>query len=467
MINPPSRIPLSPSDYLVFSHHHLMRRKLQGEYLALMMLDVEGHVEPDRVRNALTAAMTAHPTTLADICIPLLHGKPCWRIPARLDEAAGRAAGRAHTVDDLRDRADWAERLELLINERLAHRWSLTAGPPIRLDQYALPDGRTRFCLRWPHCLMDAEGAQLFLREIGRFDGHAAGCNGRTEDIPPDLLHDHQTIDVLRGRSLRERVRLLRRALAAERVGDRMSIRSLQPRLHPPTSAHGLLHRCWLPEKVQRVRANAQADVPAGPALYTRYFAVCAIRALHRIYREHGVDTDAYVLTLPIRVTMPGAVSGEVFARPVCGNYLVAPILYGRRSQADDKHALGEELLLQFETFTKNRSDLSFWAMMWAASHLRVSTYQLLFDLRAGFVPLASGFSCYGEIERPVRSFAGAAVTNLWGAGLIATPPGWNLVFSRFQDRLNVSLTYNLPTVSADLARRYLDYIEAEVFARE
>lgn len=466
MMTLPRRIPLSPCDYLVYSHHRLMRRRRQGEYVAMMVLDAAGDIAPERVRHALAGALAAHPIMMSDVVVPAWRGRPCWQLPVQPAEAAERAAERAHSREDLRDSADWAARVEQLTAQRLAHRWTIATGPQIRLDQYALPEGRTRFCLRWPHFLMDADGAQLFLREIDRFDGSdPAAAGGEAQALPPDVLPDHCPVDVLAGRSFGERLRLLRRSFVEVRSERKLVIRGLQPGLFPASTEHGLLHRSWTPEQVQRLHAKAKATIPAGTALYTRYLAVCAMRALHRIFGEQGVDTDAYQLALPVHVTLPGESKEGGRARPVCGNYLVALTLCGARAQAADKAALGGALLGQFESFAQNHADLSFWAMMWAASRLRAWTYQLLFDLRLGFVPLASGFSYYGELARPVHTFCGVPVTNLWGAGLAATPPGWNLAISRFADRLNLTLTYNQPAVSPELARQYLDYFEEEAFA--
>ena len=464
----PSRIPLSPCDYLVFNHHLLMRHKRQGEYLALMVLDVGAHVEPERIRAALARAMIAHPVMMADLRVSLLTGRPYWRIPRNLEESAARAAELVHAGHDLRDAADWAARLQQMIDASLSCRWPFSPGPPLRLDQYLLPDGRTRFCLRWPHFLMDADGAQLFLREVARLDAPRTG----PPSAPAEFASAHQPpgtapLDVLAGCSLPARLRLLRRGLAAQRRDPAVKIGNLYPSLYPPAAAHRLLHRVYAPEQVRRMQTRAQQLAPPGPGLYARYLAACTFRVLDRLYAERAVSTDAYLMTLPRRVALPVREGGGPAVRPVWGNYLVPLTLTALRGHVGDRRALGEDLLRQYQSLLEDRADASLWAMMWAVSRLRVGMYQAMMRLERGFAPMASGFSFYGEIDPPVRTFGGAEVLNLFGAGLAATPPGWNLAFSRFRDRLNVSLTYNLPAVPDDLARRYLDDLEHEVFTAD
>ncbi|MBN2561267.1 MAG: hypothetical protein JXQ75_10095 [Phycisphaerae bacterium] len=458
------RIFLNPCDYLVFSQHCLMRSKSQGGYLAFKFVDVEGDIAPERIREALAGAMLAHPVTMAPLKISIGMGKPYWRIPARPEEFAPHAAARAHSYDDLRNEKNALTRMQDLIHARCLHRWAVATGPSVRLDQYALPDNRTRFCLRWPHFLMDADGAQQFLAEISRFDrDNSPSTQLAPQRLPTDLRADDETIDVLAGRSTVQRFRLFCRGLAELRSQADPDVTLLHPRSYTAVAEHRLLHRCWNRESVQNMQSNARQLAPPGPARYTRFLAACTIRALHRIYTQCGVETDAYLISLPMRaitLDQEGRIRRD---RPVCGNYLISTTLCGRKEHVHDKRALGDDIQRQFQVFLRSQADPVLWAMMWMLSLSRASMYKLLLKLRLGFVPLASGYSCYGEIDRPLRVFGGAKVTNVWGAGLTTTPPGWNPVFSRFKDKLNLSLTYNCPAVSDELARRYVDCIEEEM----
>jgi hypothetical protein len=443
-----------------------------------MVLETEGHVGADGVREALAGALAAHPVTLAPLRISLLSGRPYWAAPVCADAAAGRAVGGAFSCDDLSQMcppgqgggadARWEEHLERLCLERYVPRWGLEGGANLRLEQYLLPDGRTRFRLLWPHFLMDAEGAQWFFREIDRCFGSRGGRAEQTGDgakrketVEAALLPDGAAMDLLAGSSFLERVRLFRRGFSLQTDAKGLEISALASGREAAVESLGLIHRCWSARELEAIHAAAKGTTPAGPALYARHLAACVVRALHRLYGEQGARTAGYLITFPMRP----AGGRDLDVRPVHGNYLVSPVLCARRELALDRQALGESILRQLGEYRRRQGDSAQWAMVWAASFLRASYYDLIFRLPLGFERLSTGFSYYGEIGRPIRSFCGARVVNFLGGGPLGTPPGWNPVFSRWHDRLNLSLTWNRPQIADGLAARYAALIEAEVFA--
>jgi len=459
------RIPLNPCDYLYYAHHRMQQRTVGGGSLAYMLLETDGHVDVDRAREALAAAMSAHPVTVSTLRVSIFSGRPFWETPVSPEAAARRAINRAFSCDDLREASGgvaasaaerrWQERLEQLCLQRYVPRWDLDGGPNLRLEQYILPGGRTRFRLLWPHFLMDAEGAQWFFREIDRCFGE--GSSSANAAPPPDKTR----IDILEGRSLVERVRLFRRGFSLQTEAKGLKILPLVSAGERKIESLGLIHRHWQASELAEVHAAAKRETPAGPALYARHLATCVIRALHRLHVEQGVESDGYLVTFPMRP----AGGANLDVRPVAGNYLVSPVLCGRREQALDRKKLGETILRQLEEYRSGQGDSSQWAMVWAASFLRASYYDWIFRLPLGFERLGSGFSYYGEITPPLRSFCGAPVVNFLGGGPLGTPPGWNPVFSRWKDRLNLSLTWNRPHIADDLASRYAAMIEDEMFS--
>jgi hypothetical protein len=459
------RIPLNPCDNLYLAHHRALQRSARSGNIALMMIDVEGLPDPDDIQRALAGAMLAHPLTIARLKVSLLKGRPYWEIPRSLPQAAHLAAEQAHTFDDLRTERDWRTKLDKLCLQRYTPDWNLAAGPQVRLEQYALPTDQTRFCICWPHLMMDAEGAQLFLGEIGRqHPGHSGTRPLRDDGLPPEILPDDHAIDVLADHSWTQRLRWFRRGFSVNANHRRLNIQPLiQATKHTPTT-FGLVDRNWTPDQFRRIQAHAKRSTPAGPALYARHLAACVIRALHRLHTEVGRHTDAYLITLPLRVTLRDRDGNLRRQRPVPGNYLVSPVLCCRKDLVDDRPALAADILQQLDAYHRAEGDLAQWALISAAAHLRASWYPLLFKLPFGFGSLCSGFSYYGEPAREVRSIGGRTVTNIWGAGPLSTPPGWNPTFSRFRDRLNLTLTWNRDDVPDELARRYTCLIEEEIF---
>jgi hypothetical protein len=444
----------------------MLERSVRGANLACMTLETAGYVEPQTVREALAKALAAHPVLTAGVKVSPFSGRPYWKVGAAPDALAASSAERAFTYQDLRNDPGWQERLAELCRQRYFSRWDIEVGPQVGLEQYALPEDRTCFVMRWPHFLMDAEGAQWFLSEIARHyraapppvDGEPEKLRPsptETTDLPPD---DHQT-DVLDGRSLFERLRLLRTGLRFPKEHRGLLIRSIVPPSGAPLESVGLLHRHWPAEQTKAIQERARASTPSGPALYARYLAACVVRALDRVYQESSIDSDAFLITFPMRA-IPG---DRLERRPVPGNYLVSPLLCARRELIHEGQSLDLDFLRQLDEYRRQDGHLAQWAMIWAASFMRTSFYEWVFRLPFGFESLSSGFSYYGEIRPPLTVFCGLKMLNFYGGFPLGTPPGWNPAFSRFQDRLNLSLTWNRPDIPDPLAERYAELIEAEV----
>ncbi len=463
-------IPLNPCDYLIYSLNARMRREGQGDCLAMMFVDVEGDVPPDRIRRAFMGALAAHPVTLADLHVSRLDGRPYWRLPdcssaAARQSAAAAAAATAYSFHDLRGRDDWEARLEALVCGRTAPWEDPHRGPQVYLDHYALPEGRARFCLRWQHYFMDAEGAQLLLAEIERHDG----CEADGELSCPTgwpVLPDGVGPDPLAGAGWPRRLRMAARALRRASRAEFPTVHLIAASQPAAISGHGLLHQAWPGEVLERLKAAAKRHTPPGPGRYARYFVACTTLALHRLYREAGRDTPGYLITLPLRVTLPDGRGGIRQDRPICGNYLTAVTLAAGPEDLADMSTLAASFHRQLLAYLDEDGDRVMWSLMWLLSRMRTSMQRSVLRGRKARTPLSSGFSYYGEAAAPLRRFGGREVANLWGAGLVATPPGWNPVFCRYRERLSFSMAFNRPSVSLALARRYQELIESEMFAR-
>ncbi len=426
-----------------------------------MMIEADGRVPTEDMRSAVGETMRAHPTTAAALRFSWLKGRPYWRLPDDSDEARRRILQAAYTFYDLRDAQDVSAAHEACLQTDYACDWDLKNGPQVRVTHFDLPGDRTHVCIYWPHLFMDAEGAQWFLRELIT---HLPGYESSSRDLTPPP--DDVTYDPLETYSRLGRLRLFRRGFGSEMPAKGLRVRGLIESADAPFSDHRALHRFYSPDDYRTIQENAKRLAPAGPALYARYLAACVIAAQHRLFKELRIDTDAYLITFPKRVTLAQTPGRSRHVRPIPGNYLVSPLLCARRTIADDVTAIGESLLAQIEAFEGNQRDLEQWAMMWMASHLRASGYGWIFRLPLGFEAMTSGFSYYGEIVSPIRSLGGAEVTNFYGGGPLASPPGINPVFSKFRDKLNLSITWNRPAIADDVAEHYADLIYEALMAR-
>lgn len=450
----PRRIPLNPCDYLFLAHHRRLERQGVAGYTALMVLEMRGHPDPSRMRSALDRVLAQHPVFQSGIRVSLMLARPYWRVPpSGLGSTRAASCYRHHVGCGAAGEAS-LYRCEPPEDQR----WDLPRGGLLRLDQYDLPGDRSLIFLRWPHFLMDAEGAQWLLSEMQRQD-----ATGGDTLPPPAPVHAQSAIQVLQGQgSLLRRFRLLREGLRLQReLGSAQTI----PLVHPAPGGERetrVLHRSWTGANLAAIQANARQHAPAGPRLYSRYLAACVLRALDRIYRENGASTPRFVIPLPMSVVPPAEPGAAGRRRPLWGNYLVSPNLVAESATIADRGTLGEAIARQLDDYSARNGELAQWAMMWMASAMRIWMYDIMLRMPIGFGSLSSGYSYYGEIPRPVDALGGATVVNLWGAGPMVTPPGWNPVFSRHGDRLNLSLTHNRPSVPDELAGRFLDLIEEE-----
>jgi|GEM_PF-1473297 len=451
-----SSISFNPADYFFYSHDLMMRRKRQGGNIALMSMDLDGHIAPDDLQAAILSVYQQHPVLAARLGMSLMWGRPVWKAPndAAMIEGQARAA---YQYDDLHERVDALQVADELFQQRYLAEWDLQHGPQMRFEHYDLPDDKTRLVIRWPHMLMDAEGAMWMLARMDAAKPTPSGA-------PFDGLHqDKQLNDPLAGQGFFKRLQLLLASFSAQRQSVNKTIRTLFDHEHPPFEDYRCIHRSWDRAAGEAIKEKARKLTPAGPALYGRFFAVCILRALRRVFAERKVETDAYLITMPQNLSFIGADDPKRHTRPLQGNYIVSPTLYGERELIDDRVALAASLSEQLESYRKRDVHLKQWAMFWAADWSRWWFYQMLMRLPLGLEALSSGYSYYGEIRYPIRNICGAQVTNLWGAGPLPTPPAWNPVFCWFDGVLNFSLTYTRPVVSDELAERYAEYIFEEI----
>jgi len=474
-MNSARRIYLNACDRLFLGHYQLQARDASRGNIAFMVLDLDGDVARDTMRNALAKAMAAHPVTIAGLRVSQPLGQPFWKIPRSPAHPAKKAAAQVHTYDDLRNEPQWEARLTCLFHKRFVPAWDLRAGPQVRLDHYALPAERTRLCLHWPHLLMDADGAQWFLRDMGQrtepqHDSRSAGpgpCAKALSGRPSHSLPDDQAPRILTDRSLRDQWRLFRRGMASQRVAAGLTIRPFVLQSPRGRTEHRLLYKHWDAEQVRRMQATAKESVPSGPALYARFLAASVLRALHRLHEDHRVCTDAYVITLPMQVGASQPGSNLLARRSVEGNFLVTPTICCTPAQVADRRVLNAAVFDQVQCYLQQELDLAQWTMMRAASLIHAWFYPLIFKLSMGVNVLSSGFSYYHAMQQTGRSIAGATITNCWGGDPLPIPPGWNPVFSKFGDELNLAFTYPWPAISDEIAGRYVELICSEAFGTD
>lgn len=426
---------------------HLMKRRGYPGGTAVFTMDAVGRLESADVVSALQRAMEVHPTTASAAAVSFWRGWPIWRhdgAPVRPD----------YVHEDLSGEADWTAAAERLSQERLSIRWDISQPPQVHLEHYRGPNDQHRLCLRWPHALMDAGGAQHFITEMNRL------AKDPSSPLPEHLLPDGDVVDPLAGFGPLRRCRLLAQWVRERTPRVRVPHASLCDHLpERPTGSRRLccLRRFWSVEMVESLRRNARRVAPSGPALHSRYIAGCVLRAIHRLHCEQGCALPFYDLVFPMRLP-------DLPRRPVVGNYLMATLLRVSAEHIGDKRALAANIDRQLRGYLERRSYLADWLLHRLTAQLRTWQHRRLVEHHLRGQIVATGFAFFGEIDPPVRRFLGAELTNLWAAGVANIPPGWNPTFTRFRGRITLGLAWPDGAFPPDVVQRYADLIEQEVF---
>ena len=412
---------LNPCDYMFLSYDQMMTARGRIGHSTLMVLDLEGEIEPERLRTAIGRAIERHPITNARVRYSRLSGRPFWEACHTVDDGVLR-------VVDLRGAEDWEAATADELARFLAAPMAVERVAPIRIEYYPGRNRRGKLALRWSHALTDGEGAQWFLSEV-------AQCDGGTGQPSAGLASADELIDPLASWSFLKRMRLFLSGFRAHSeygavprttLGNEDAADSAELRIH---------FRRFDEAEFETIRTNAKRTCPAGPGLYARFLAGCVICAVHQLCEERGLHTPAYLVTLPISVRPSGA-------RPLAGNYLVFATLCGRREQATDPRVLARDLHEQMLRFQLEDRGAAMWALLQVTAWMRARQYRRLLRNPFGLPPYVSGFSYYGDSGPAIEQFVGARVTNLYGVAPLAAPPGWNPIFSRCGSHLNFALTW-------------------------
>lgn len=444
----PRSVFLNPCDYLLFSDQSLRMQRKQGPNIPYMCMDIDGPLDPERMRRSVARATAASPTTLARLRFSRFNGRPLWRLPQDPMTAAQEALNDTYrSVDVCGSGIPYDEPTATTGGSPS----DLRDGPQICLTHYALAHGRSRLCIRWPHWLMDAAGAMAFLDVWATCYAECGDDAILAEPVVPDA----RQWQPLAGTGLRERWRTIR---SQPKSKSKLRIGAPYDEASGTVREDRVLHRYWNETEMAQIRAAARNEMPAGPARITRYLAVCVIQALDQLFQENGWSGDAFRIALPMR--MSENTPDHTALRLLFGNYLVSPIIVIDRRIAGDRTRLSEDLTQQLQAFQKARGPVAQWSLMSLAALLPFAVHRRIISSPMFATQFSSGFSFYGELHPPLRSVGGMRISNLWGGGPTTLPPGMNPVFSRFDQSLNLALTYAWPVVSDETAKQYLVHVE-------
>jgi len=433
------RVALSAYDRLFLAGHGaLQRRGLPGHH-CLIWLELSARPNRAALEAAYRQASEQSPLVDGRIGYSLLTGRAHWRYGERAPDIAPIA------YHDLTasPRTPETQREILLIAWR--ERQDPSAGRQLRLFCFEQED-RATLVLRWPHYLMDLEGAQGFLlamqqsaatrSEPPAVAGNAAYATQSFEaplPYPPDWS----------GRMIRGWWNGARRHRAVARLASRQ----LPESPIDPLQTADFMTRPWTAEQTRQIVDTAKKQCAPGPMLHTRHLIAATARGLDDISDALGMSPgDHYLLPLPM--LRPRRAPRTKWG---CNDLIIATLVI-RRDQLDDHAALDASLTAQIDAYSRG-GDEAAWLFMSYVGLLRKSHYEWMLRRKRMMARCSIGFASFRADAWPA-GFAGTSVDNTFACGLPTIPPGVMLTFARFGERLNLGVAF-FPHVcaSGDIAQ--------------
>jgi hypothetical protein len=198
----------------------------------------------------------------------------------------------------------------------------------------------------------------------------------------------------------------------------------------------------------RRVRERARLAESAVMLLAAARLADAAVRARGHAPPQHVIP-------------MPLSLDPKAGARRLFGNHLSMLMLALRRDElADERRALAR-LAEQQRSAVRDKLDLAMIAALDVARWLPGPAYRWLMG-RPFHGELASLiFSNPGAVT--IQAFAGLPVVSAYPLPTVVTPPGLQVIFSRFQGRLSASIVHAEGLLREDEAAAMPEALRAEL----
>ena len=401
------RLPLRGADLVLMAMHHGWRRAGISSN-ALLVVETDLAVEPDRVRRALARFVEPCPWVSARLARPLPWGKLAWT-------CAGAAAPPVHG-----ERVDSRAALDRAIDRELNASIDPRREAPLRVRVLDLRDAdggpRGALVVTWFHPLMDPRGAQNLLAYLEALDeGDAATARPAPQHTrAPDL------------RPLRDRGVIARRSLAY--MQHLVPVPQISPGTGRVPTGHVLFRRVAL---ANHERWNA----PGGPRDIAWRLAVVG-GAMATLWDRRGLPDTPFVVPVAVDLRPKGAPG------PTIGNCLAFHFARFRPSETADATRLAVTLRAQMADAVR---DGQVEANAVAMDFLSYRPLSMM--LRA--LPWANGgdafsFNCadVGGVPRALERVFGRRVLNAYHVPSVVPRPGIGVFSNRCGPTDNVVVSW-------------------------
>lgn len=436
---PFTRLPLLNCDHFVLAFDTMMRDAGLGGHVVHSFLDLAAVPDVERLRTALETVAREHPLLNAVLRRRWGVGLPEWRAAAEprpvelllFCEDGAPGVLRAHGADAC---ADAEQASEDALNRPLP-RADKTAWPKARFTLIERADGSCRLIFSWSHLLLDAVGAELFLRDLNALAaGDDAGRIAPVETPPPDPRHYGQ-----RWANTTPMVNYFYGLL--QKPFDCLGSRT-------PAPGRARFQALTFSEEESRGITERAARL-CGPLVNMPFHLAVAMRAHDAVFRARGRQPASLICNVPVQRRRKGADS------PIYQNHL--GMFFGAlaREELPTLEGAVASLLALRERWMRERLDASFEDLLHVMSPLPPRWHMkfVRWKMRGMFTSLFHSHT--GAFAAGLNRFLGVPVLNACHVPALANPPGTGLFCSEKNGRLTVTLCWCEGALS-DAERRVL-----------
>ncbi|KYG11042.1 hypothetical protein BE21_08950 [Sorangium cellulosum] len=431
-----STVLLGGIDHFHLMNDRAMRARGQAGNHCLFVLELDGRLDLGRLAARLERATRALPELRFRLDNSVLGrvGRPRWVV----DHHRRAPEPRLHEVAGERERA---ARIEALLAERIS------GERPWALDVVRGAGEGDTVVLRHHHALTDGRGADRLVAWLGSGSGDAP-------DDPPLRQERHDAPERLLGAMGRDERLALARAYKAHVLAlGRAPILSLARACPGVRAATSRVARLALSAEETRafdLRVRQRARLAE-----TSLMLIAAARLADRALVARGFAPPHHVVPLPLSLDPKGG------ARRLFGNHLTMVLLsLGRDELYDDARAVAR-VAEQQRAMVRDRLDLAMIAALDLARWLPGPVYRWLGDQPFEGELASLIVSNPGAVT--VDRFAGLPVRSAYPLPAVVTPPGFQVIFSRFGGRLSASIVYGDGLLRPDEAAAMPGALRAEL----
>jgi diacylglycerol O-acyltransferase len=410
-----SPVLLGGIDAFHLMHDRDMRaRGLAGNHCAFVV-ELEGRLDPARLTERLSRAAWLVP----ELCFRLegrLAQLPRWVVDP------GRSLPPVRLID-APDEGGLLHAAEMLLAERLCGQ------SPWALDVVRLPH-HDAIVFRWFHPLADAKASERLVAWLG-----SAGEGGPEDPPAPDerFASSDRALDKLDRDAQLELLRAYGNAMIAL---SSPPILSLATAAEAAAQSHGpramRVLRVWLsPEETRRFDKRVREIAKLAESAV---MVLAAARIADRALRRRDLAPPRYLIPVPL------SLDPKVGCSRLFGNHLTMMMFSLDRAHLRNEAQAIAHLLAQQRTIVKEKLDLGMIAALKYARRIPRIPYRWILTRPFHGEMGSLIFSNPGAVS--LTSFAGLKVSDAYPLPAVVSPPGFQVIFTRFAGRLSALLVY-------------------------